>query len=84
MKNKARLGGQIENEVLGRVAVLLGFVDEAIRTRVKHRYFTECEGYDRAVFVLREVFGDDRFAGLAALGASWSEENAIAEALELL
>jgi predicted ATPase/DNA-binding XRE family transcriptional regulator len=65
-----------------RAAMLLGFVDARLAALEVQREYTERQEYDRTVLALRDVLGN-RLDGLMALGAEWTEDGAVAVALEL-
>jgi predicted ATPase/DNA-binding XRE family transcriptional regulator len=65
-----------------RAAMLLGFVDARLAELEARREFTEQQEYDRMSVALRGMLGR-RLDSVMALGAEWSEEGAVAVALEL-
>jgi tetratricopeptide (TPR) repeat protein len=66
---------------LRHAAYILGFVDEAAARRAMPRYSTEQQEYDNMLSALRDTLGEDELTKLMAAGKTWSEEQAIAEAL---
>ncbi len=69
-------------EGLERSAMLLGFVDARIAALEARREFTERQEYDRMSAALRGTLGP-RLDNVMALGAEWTEDGAVAVALEL-
>jgi predicted ATPase/DNA-binding XRE family transcriptional regulator len=65
-----------------RAAMLLGFVDARITVLEARREFTEQQEYDRVTKALREELGE-RLEAAMALGAEWTEDEAVSVALEL-
>jgi predicted ATPase/class 3 adenylate cyclase len=63
-----------------RAAQLLGYVDAQYATLDYKREPTEQWGYDKLIAALREALSTDEIAQLAAHGAAWSEDQAVAEA----
>ncbi len=76
-------GGSGSGDVLPRAAQIVGFVDHAARQNQLPRYGTEQQEYDKTLAVLHRALGTDFSKNLMALGTTWSEEHAIAEALAL-
>jgi predicted ATPase len=74
----AGLGGDAR-----RGAQLLGYVDAQYSALGMQREPTEQCGYDQLIATLRETLSADELAQLAAEGAAWSEDQAVAEALYL-
>jgi predicted ATPase len=72
----AALGGDA-----GRGVQLLGYVDARYAELGTQREPTEQWGYDKLTAALRETLSADEIAQLAADGAAWSEDQAVAEAL---
>ncbi len=64
-------------------ARLLGYVDETIRKAEFKREPTEKWSYEKLMGVLREHLSDDEVKALAAEGAGWTEDQAVAEALTI-
>jgi hypothetical protein len=62
---------------------LLGYVDAQYSALGMQREPTEQCGYDQLIATLRETLSADELAQLAAEGAAWSEDQAVAEALYL-
>lgn len=65
-----------------RAAMLLGFVDAWLSSLGARREYTERREYERIVAALELTFGE-RLQSIMALGAEWTEEQAMAIALEL-
>lgn len=65
-----------------RAAMLLGFVDARLASLEARREYTESQEYDRVVEALRAALGE-RLERVMALGAEWTEDGALAVALEL-
>jgi predicted ATPase/DNA-binding XRE family transcriptional regulator len=65
-----------------RAAMLLGYVDSRLAALEAGREHTEQQEYDRIVAALREHLGD-KYDAVTALGAEWTEDGAVAVALEL-
>ncbi|MGB8909580.1 MAG: tetratricopeptide repeat protein [Candidatus Cybelea sp.] len=65
-----------------RAAMLMGFVDARLGALKAQREFTGRQEYDRVLAAIRDRFEEGALE-LAALGAHWNEEKAIAVALEL-
>ncbi len=65
-----------------RAAMLLGFVDARLASLEVQREFTEQQEYDRMMSALSASMGV-RLPEVMALGAEWTEEGAVAVALEL-
>jgi predicted ATPase/DNA-binding XRE family transcriptional regulator len=65
-----------------RAAMLLGFVDAWLASLGAQREYTERQEYQRVTAALRATFGE-RLQSVMALGAEWTEDVAIAVALEL-
>ncbi|HEY1977678.1 MAG TPA: helix-turn-helix domain-containing protein [Candidatus Baltobacteraceae bacterium] len=66
-----------------RSAQLLGFVDEAYGRGGAIREHTEQRERDKLIAALREALGETMLVALMAEGASWTEDRAHAEALEI-
>ncbi len=64
-----------------RAAQLLGYVDAQYTALGMQREPTEQWGYDNLMAALRETLSADEIAQLAADGAAWTEDQAVAEAL---
>jgi tetratricopeptide (TPR) repeat protein len=62
-----------------RAAMLLGFVDGRLTALEVRREYTEQQEYDRVIGVLRKELGT-RLEAVMALGADWSEEEAVSVA----
>jgi hypothetical protein len=60
---------------------LLGYADGQYAALRMQRETTEQWGYDKLSVALRETLSADEIAQLAADGATWSEDQAVAEAL---
>jgi tetratricopeptide (TPR) repeat protein len=65
-----------------RGAMLLGFVDARLSSLEAQREYTEQQEYDRVMSAFNSSIGS-RLPELMALGAEWTEEGAVAVALEL-
>jgi predicted ATPase/DNA-binding XRE family transcriptional regulator len=65
-----------------RAAMLLGFVDSRLGSLEAPREYTEQQEYDRVVAALRVSIGT-RLDEIMALGAEWTEDGAVAVALQL-
>jgi predicted ATPase len=72
----AGLGGDAR-----RAAQLLGYVDAQYTVLGMQRESTEQWGYDKLTAALRETLSENEIAQLAAEGAAWSEDRAVAQAL---
>ncbi|HEX3368522.1 MAG TPA: helix-turn-helix domain-containing protein [Candidatus Cybelea sp.] len=70
-----------QEKKLERAAMLLGFVEERLKSLGARRDYTERQECERITAALRNAFGE-RLDDLMALGEHWSEEGA-AVALEL-
>ncbi|MFZ0031367.1 MAG: tetratricopeptide repeat protein [Candidatus Cybelea sp.] len=70
------------SDSLEHAAMLIGFVDARLGALKAQREFTERQEYDRVLAAIGDRFGEGALE-LAALGAHWNEEKAIAVALEL-
>jgi len=70
------------NGTLDRATMLLGFVDARLAGLEAGREFTEQQEYERMTASLQAALGK-RAAELMALGAEWTEDDAVAVALEL-
>ena len=66
-----------------RAASILGFIDDASSRRGLPRYSNEQGEYESVLAILREAFGHDELSRLISAGKSWSEDQAVAEALAL-
>jgi predicted ATPase/class 3 adenylate cyclase len=64
-----------------RAAFLLGYVDARLAALEVVREFTEQQEYDKMLPALRDALGDDELAKLIKKGATWSEDQAVAEAM---
>jgi predicted ATPase/class 3 adenylate cyclase len=64
-----------------RAARMLGYVDARITALEAMREYTEQQEYDNMMATLANAFADDERASLMAQGASWSEDQAVAEAM---
>jgi non-specific serine/threonine protein kinase len=65
-----------------RAAMLLGFVNARLATLEAPRDYTEQQEHDRIVAALRNALGE-RHDELTALGGAWTEDGAVAVALEI-
>jgi predicted ATPase/class 3 adenylate cyclase len=68
-------------EAYARAARVLGYVDACLIKLQSPRQYTEENGYDRIVVVLRDTLGEDEVTKLMAEGSTWSEDQAVAEAM---
>jgi predicted ATPase/class 3 adenylate cyclase len=66
-----------------RSARLLGYVNAEYRALGAERESTEKWGYDKLMAALREKLSEDEITKLAAEGATWSEDQAVEEALKV-
>ena len=66
-----------------RAALLLGYVDKRFTELGYKREHTEQWGYDKLMTALRETLSEDEIAQLAAGGTTWSEDQAVEEALKV-
>jgi tetratricopeptide (TPR) repeat protein len=66
-----------------RGAQLLGYVDAQFAELRMQREPTERRGYDKLMATLRETLSEDEIAALAAEGSTWSEDQAVEEALKV-
>jgi hypothetical protein len=64
-------------------ARLLGYVDETIRKAEFAREPTEKWSYEKLMAALRQHLKDREISALAAEGAGWTEDQAVAEALTI-
>ena len=64
-------------------AHLIGYVNMRYKELGAERETTEKWGYDKLTAALREKLSEDEIAKLAAEGATWSEDQAVEEALRL-
>ncbi|MGB6601975.1 MAG: helix-turn-helix domain-containing protein [Candidatus Cybelea sp.] len=69
-------------ETRERAAMLLGFVNARLSSLEARREHTEQQEYERIVRALSDAFGE-RLDELAALGGEWTEDGAVAIALEV-
>lgn len=65
-----------------RAAMLLGFVDARLASLEVQREYTEQQEYDRMISALSATIGA-RLPEVMALGGEWTEDGAVAVALEL-
>jgi predicted ATPase/class 3 adenylate cyclase len=65
-----------------RSALLIGYVDAQYTALKMQRYAGEQSGYDKLMAALPETLSDDEIAQLTAEGATWSEGQAVEEALK--
>jgi predicted ATPase/DNA-binding XRE family transcriptional regulator len=68
--------GALPAKKLERAAMLLGFVEERLKSLGARRDYTERQERERLAAALRSAFGE-RLDELMALGAHWSEEGAV-------
>ena len=64
-----------------RAACILGYVNGRLTALEVTREYTEEQEYDAMLTVLRDVLGADRLAQLMTEGTTWSEDQAVAEAM---
>jgi len=64
-----------------RAARVLGYVDARREALEAFREYTERQEYDKMLAALRDALGDDRLAKLMQEGSTWSEDQAVAEAM---
>jgi predicted ATPase/class 3 adenylate cyclase len=64
-----------------RAAHLLGYVDAQLATLEALREYTEQQEYDKMLPTLRDALGADELAKLMREGSTWSEDQAVAEAI---
>jgi predicted ATPase/DNA-binding XRE family transcriptional regulator len=74
--------GRRERVSCERAAMLLGYVDSRLIALEAGREHTEQQEYERMVDALRAQLGD-KYDAVTALGAEWTEDGAVAVALEL-
>ncbi len=65
-----------------RAAMLLGFVDARLALLEAGREHTERQEYKRMLRALRDDLGDQKLRDLMARGATWSEDQAVAMAID--
>jgi hypothetical protein len=63
------------------VARVLGYVDAQLAALEALREYTEQRQYDNVLPSLRDALGADECARLMAEGGTWSEDQAVAEAM---
>jgi non-specific serine/threonine protein kinase len=68
-------------EDLGRAARILGYVDACLNASEALRWYTEQQEYDAIIPALRSGLGEDQLSKLMAEGSTWSEDQAVAEAM---
>jgi non-specific serine/threonine protein kinase len=68
---------------LRRAASLLGFIDEAASKREMPRYSNEQREYESVLSAIQDALGKDELMRIMAVGKTWSEEQAVAEALAI-
>ena len=64
-----------------RAARILGYVDARVVALEASRQYTEQQEYDAMIPALHDALGDDELATFMTEGASWSEDQAVAEAM---
>jgi predicted ATPase/class 3 adenylate cyclase len=64
-----------------RVARLLGYLDARLAALEAQREYTEQQEYDKMLPTLRDALGTDECAKLMNEGNTWSEDQAVAEAM---
>jgi hypothetical protein len=64
-----------------RAARRLGYVNARLATLEALREYTEQQEYDKMLPALRDVLGADECVKLMAEGSTWSEDQAVAEAM---
>ncbi len=70
------------HEARRRAARLLGYVDARTASLEALREYTERQEYERSVRALREALGDEPFARLTGEGRDWTEDQAVAQAMD--
>jgi non-specific serine/threonine protein kinase len=68
---------------LARSAHLIGFIDDRFCQIASTRQRTEQKEYEEVLVILREAFGEEEAARLMHEGKTWSEDRAVAQALEI-
>jgi predicted ATPase/DNA-binding XRE family transcriptional regulator len=66
-----------------RAACILGYVSARIVALDSSRQFTEQQEYDAMMAALRDSLGEVELSRLMALGNTWSEDQAVAEAMRI-
>ena len=66
-----------------RAARLLGYADARLSGLEALRQYTEQQEYDKTRAALRDALGEDQLAKLMAEGATWTEDQAVAEGLAI-
>jgi predicted ATPase/DNA-binding XRE family transcriptional regulator len=66
-----------------RAACILGYVDSRLVALETLRLYTEQQEYDAMVQSLRYSLGEVELSRLMALGNTWSEDQAVAEAMQI-
>jgi hypothetical protein len=64
-----------------RAARLLGYVDARLSALESLHEYTEQQEYDKILPVLRDTLGEDELDKRTAEGSTWSEDQAVAEAM---
>jgi predicted ATPase/DNA-binding XRE family transcriptional regulator len=72
---------EVITEDHSRAARILGYVDGCLAAVEILREYTEQQEYDAMVPVLRDALGADQLVRLMDEGGSWSEDQAVAEAM---
>jgi hypothetical protein len=66
-----------------RAARILGYVDARLVALESLREYTEQREYDAVLSVLRKALGSDELGRLMVAGSTWSEDQAVAEAMQI-
>ena len=74
-------GTQHERDERLRAARLLGYIDSRLRALEALREYTEQQEYDAMIPALRDALGADKLTKLMDEGSTWSEDQAVAEAM---
>jgi predicted ATPase/class 3 adenylate cyclase len=73
----------LERQDRARASRILGYVDARYASLGALREYTEQQEYERILPILRDALGADECARLGAEGSAWSEDQAVAEALQI-
>jgi predicted ATPase/class 3 adenylate cyclase len=71
----------VQRDVLSRPARIIGYVNAQLAELEAAREYTEQQEYDKMTAALAKAFAGDELASLMPEGASWSEDQAVAEAM---
>jgi predicted ATPase/class 3 adenylate cyclase len=74
---------EYERDELFRAARLLGYADVRLAAVEALREYTERQEYDKMLAALRDALGADKCAKLMNEGSTWSEDQAVAEAMRI-